>query len=231
MWFYFVFRFILLKPHFVGVQVSRENFEALTHFWRVIGHMIGIEDEFNLLTDSWATTRPRLEIICNEVYCPLLNSTTPDFYSMCNALLTGLWCFNPFLNTEAFLYYVKMVCGCPDYIYLESNLAMLEAEPKRVDKLRTMSWYARVTLFIKYLFVVYFLNFSWVRWYMNSQIHLSIYIIRRFPFLAIYYFGFRNAYVRILGESYTLWGIRKWCSRVYCKTKVYIIINKKRIKN
>lgn len=172
--------------------------------------MIGIEDRFNLMTDSWSTTRPRLEIMCNEVYRPALSSTSADFYAMSDALLTGMWCFNPFLNTDSFLYYVKMVCGCPDYLYLENDLAMIDSEPQRVDKLRTMGWYARTILFLQYLIHVYLLNFSWVRWYMNSQILLSTFIIRWFPFLAIYSFGVRKAYVRILGESYKIWDSRKY---------------------
>lgn len=198
-----------MKPHYLGVQVSIENFEALTHFWRVIGHMIGIEDEFNLMTDSWVKTRQRLEIICNEVYCPLLSSTSSDFYAMSDALLKGLWCFNPFLSTDASLYFVKMISGCPDYIYLGSNPVLLESKTKSVDKLQPMGWYARVLLFITYLIHVYLLNFSWVRWYMNSQIYISLFIIRWFPFLAIYQFGVQKAYVRILGESSKLWAKRK----------------------
>lgn len=203
------FRFILLKPHFTGVQVSRENFEDITHFWRVIGHMIGIEDEFNLMTDCWATTKPRLEIVCNEVYRPFLSSTTPDFHTMGDALLTGMWCFNPVLNTDAFLYYVKMACGCPNYLYLENNLDMFDSDAKQVNKLREMNWYARLILFLQYSIHVYLLNFSWIRWYMNMQIHISMAIIRWFPFLAIYYYGYKKAYLRILGESYNILGNRK----------------------
>lgn len=201
---FYDYRFILLKPHYLGVQVSLENFEALTHFWRVIGHMIGIEDEFNLMTDSWETTRPRLEMVQKEIYTPLLNSTTAEFYTMSDALLKGLWCFNPLITTDAFLYYVKMVCGCPDYIYLESSLSMLDSDPTRVNKLRALDWYSRTILFIQYMLHAYFLNFSWIRWYMNSQIYMSLFIIRWFPFLAIFQFGVRKAYVRILGESYQI---------------------------
>lgn len=34
--------FITLRPDILGVQVSRKNFEAFIHFWRVIGNMIGM---------------------------------------------------------------------------------------------------------------------------------------------------------------------------------------------
>lgn len=188
----------------MGVQVSRENFEAMTHFWRVLGHMIGIEDEFNLMTDCWATTRPRLEMMCNEVFAPYLSQSTEDFFTMSDSLLKGMWCFNPFLDTSAFLYYAKMVCGCQDYIYLENNLSMLDTDSKRVDQLRSMGWYSRVILFLQYMIHVYLLNFSWVRWYMNAQIYISSVIIRWFPFLAIFQFGMRRAYVRILGETHKI---------------------------
>lgn len=195
-------RFILIKPHLLGVQVTRDDHEALVHFWRVIGHMIGIRDEYNLLTDSWATTRPRLQLIMADVYRPSLSHTTDEFYRMADHLLRGLWCFNPFLSTPVHIYLAKMIAGCDGYVYFDSDPAMLEQSVDAVvyENRQNIGWSARYTLWLFVTLHSYGLNFSWVRWYMNAQIYLSSVIIRWFPFLAIYMFGVRQAYVRILGE-------------------------------
>lgn len=197
----------------LGIQVSRANHEALVHFWRVIGHMMGIHDEYNLMTDSWTTTRTRLQLVLDGVYRPLMHNSTAEFYRMADYLITGLWCFNPFLNTQAYVHYMKSMSGCPEYVYFGSDPAILNDEALTNDgkelfevaaeNLSLLDWIARWKLWLMVTIFGNLLNFSWVRWYLNQQIYVSIVIIRWFPFLAIYAFGVRRAYVRILGER--LW--------------------------
>lgn len=186
----------------LGVQVTRANHEALVHFWRVIGHMIGIQDEYNLLTESWATTRPRLELLLVEVFQAALDNPSKEFYQMTDHMITGLWCFSPFLDTPSHLYFTKMLCGCKDYAYYGSDLRILEQNDGNADgkPFSELSWYARYSLWMVVSMHGYALNFSWVRWYMNLQMFISKTLITWFPFLAIYMYGFRRAYVRILGE-------------------------------
>lgn len=192
----------------LGIQVTRANHEALVHFWRVIGHMIGIRDEYNLLTDSWATTRPRMQLMLTEIFQPSLSHTSKDFDRMADHMLSGLQCFSPFLNTPANVYFTKMLCGCTDYVYFGSDPLILEQLDGNADSaalfdgkpLHELNWYSRWRLWMFVSLHGYALNFSWIRWYMNLQIYMSKIIITWFPFLAIYSFGVRKAYVRILGE-------------------------------
>lgn len=180
------------------MQVTRDNVDALVHFWRVIGHMIGIEDKYNLCTNSWPTTKLRLEIVLAEVYRPNLQNTPADFLHMATALLNGLWCFNPFLTAESFIYFTKMMSDCDGYVYMGSNLNMIEHGAEATDKLDEMHWYSRLILWFQFTMHCYLLNFVIIRWYMNSQIHVSTFIIHYFPFLAIFKFGVNKSYVRIL---------------------------------
>lgn len=183
----------------LGVQVSKENFEAMVHFWRVIGHMIGIQDRYNLCTDSWDTTRPRLELVLNDIYKPALERAPARFVDMANALLNGLWCFNPFMTAEAFLYYTKAMSDCCGYVYLGSDLRQLDSAANvESGQISRMHWYSRLILWLQFTTHTYSLNFTILRWYMNSQIRISIFIMKYFPFLAIYQFGLKKAYVRIL---------------------------------
>lgn len=187
----------MIKPHMLGIQVSQDNFEAMVHFWRVIGHMIGIQDRYNLCTDSWNTTRPRLELVLHDIYKPALEGAPARFIDMATALIEGLWCFNPFLTTETFLYFTKIMSGCEGYVYLGSDLRQLESVSNDANVSR-MHWYSRFILFFQFTMHTYALNFALVRWYMNAQLRVSVFIIKYFPFLAIYQFGLNKAFVRIL---------------------------------
>lgn len=191
--------FITLRPDILGIQVSRKNFEAFIHFWRVIGCMIGIEDRFNLCTNSWETTRGRLECVLDDIYKPSLEHTTPEFDSMADALINGLWCFNPMLNPPSILFYTKYLTNCSGYVYFESNLQALEADLEHSRGLvDSMDWYSRLMLFLQITVHGYLLNFWLFRWYFNLQVWSAKFLITYFPFLAFYQFGVKRSYVRIL---------------------------------
>lgn len=171
----------------------------MVHFWRVIGHMIGIQDRYNLCTSSWHTTRLRLELVLGEIYKPAMERVPARFVDMATALINGLWCFNPFLTAESFLYFTKILCDCDGYVYLGSDLRQLNsASDVASAKISQMHWYSRLILWFQFTIHTFALNFLLVRWYLNSQIRVSNFIIKYFPFLAIYQFGLNKAYVRIL---------------------------------
>lgn len=158
--------------------------------------MIGIDDKYNLCTDSWATTKPRLEALISECYRPslVISSTSEKFTDMSRALVTGLWCFNPFLSFDAFLFMTKMITGCPNYDYFEKNPSLQSETKANVEKL---GWYDRIILYLMTLVHSCWLNITILRWYFNAQIHSSLVIIHYFPFLAFFKFGIRDSYVRI----------------------------------
>jgi len=189
--------YIAIKPEILGIQATDEDLEAFIHFWRVIGYMIGLDDKYNLCTDSWSTTKPRLEAMLSHVFRPSLDisSASEKFTEMSRALITGLWCFNPFLSFDAHMFFMKMVAGCRSYDYFEKNVSNQLETKANLEKL---GWYDRVVLYLLSLAHTCWLNITILRWYFNSQIHLSLVIIHYFPFLAFYKFGIRDSYVRIL---------------------------------
>lgn len=41
--------YALVRPHLLGIKHDNdEDREAFVHFWGVIGHMLGLKDEFNM---------------------------------------------------------------------------------------------------------------------------------------------------------------------------------------
>lgn len=195
--------FITLSPEKLGIQLSREDLEAFVHYWRVIGHMVGIDERFNLCTDSYETTRRRLAVIRDEIYRPSLENTTQQFFEMANAMIHGLWCYNPFLDTDAFLYFTRWLCDCKDHIYFGSDPRILQTDPHASKKIiASMGYYSRWILFLQITMHSFLINFAAMRWYLNFQLWLSKYIIYYFPFLGFFKFGIRQSYVRILrGEK------------------------------
>lgn len=190
--------YVLLKPHLLGIPVSRANFEAYVHFWRVNGHMIGIEDRFNACTDGWDTTRPRLEYAMNEIFKPALENASADFYRMTTAAIDGLWAYNPMLDAPAVFYVTKYLTGCEGYTYFESNLDALDDDRgKNKRALNELNWYSKFIL----LFVVtvhsYLINFPIFRWYFNFQLKFFRFVNTNFPILAIVKFGVKTAYVSL----------------------------------
>lgn len=159
--------------------------------------MIGIKDQHNLCTDDWKTTKPRLEAMLSQVISPALYNTNKEFYVMSDALIKGLWCFNPFLDTDAFLYFMKRLGDVPDYHYHASEVEKTDSKKLSISNL---SWYSRYILWLLVLAHETLLSFTLIRLYLNSQMVLSETIITYFPFLAFYKFGIKNSYVRILKE-------------------------------
>lgn len=191
--------YIALRPDILGIQVSRKNFDAFIHFWRVIGHMIGIEERFNLCTDSWVTSKPRMECVLEDIYRPALENTSVNFDKMANALINGLWCFNPMLNPPSIMYYTRYMTGCAGHVYYENNLEALEVDLSHSRGiLDSMDWYSKLMIFFQITVHGYLLNFFVFRWYFNLQVWISRWLITYIPFLAFYMFGVKRSYVRIL---------------------------------
>lgn len=191
--------FIVLKPHKLGIQLSNKDFEAFVHFWRVIGHLIGIQDRFNVCTDSYRETRIRLKRMLSDIYRPYLEETGDDFMIMSKALIEGLWCFNPMLDTDASIYLTKWISGCKNYVYYESDPKAADIDLDDSRKIiQSYGWYTRWIIYLEITAHTYLVNFFPFRWYFNNQVWISQHIIYWFPFLAFYKFGIKQSYVRIL---------------------------------
>lgn len=191
--------FIILKPHKLGVQVSSKDMEAFVHFWRVIGHVLGIDEKFNVCTDSYRTTRPRLQLMLDDFYRPFLSETGNDFMIMAKALIEGLWCYNPTLDPDASIYFTKWIAGCKNFIYFESDPRVAEIDLNDCRNIiQSYGWYTRWILYLQVMTHTFLLNFAMCRWYFNCHVWLSNFIIYWFPFLAFYKFGIKESYVRIL---------------------------------
>lgn len=178
----------------LGIVYNKEDMEAMVHFWRVIGYMIGIHDRYNLCTDSLDTTVERMTQVQEHILKPALIAPSENFEKMGKALIEGLWCFNPFLDYDAFLFMTARLTGLPGYHY------WTEEHPSSGCKTKydSFSRYSRFILYYLLLVHEVWIKATLFRWYLNSQMILSRFLITYFPFLAIFKFGIGDSYVRIL---------------------------------
>ncbi|KFB44349.1 AGAP005178-PA-like protein [Anopheles sinensis] len=187
--------YIIISHRKLGIQYGPGDWEAFVHFWRVIGYMMGIEDRFNACTDSFETTEQRMSLIASEILQPALLNRTSEFEKMGRALTEGLWCFNPFVYYESFLFLTMRLNNIPGYHYWDEEAP---ANGRQKGLHEQLDRYGRFVLFaISYILSV-LLNLTIFRWYFNGQMVMSRFLITHFPFLAIYQYGTVDAYVRIL---------------------------------
>ncbi|XP_026731601.1 uncharacterized protein LOC113496544 [Trichoplusia ni] len=124
--------FTTLKPDMYGVrQLQPGDWEAYNHVWKVIGHMIGLEDKYNICRDTYDETREVCRLLQERVFTPCLENVPEHFEHMARVMLDGLWSVNPTVDTEGFLYSCRVLADVPGYIYTEKDRVDLQARIKK----------------------------------------------------------------------------------------------------
>lgn len=188
---------ITLKSKLLGITTTNEYLESMIHFWRTIGYLMGMNDKYNLCTDSWETTKPRLEILLHKLYEPYLKTLDEEFLSLARNVISALRCSNPFLTFDAFLYFIKRLAGCPGYEYLKSDYKDHVIEKESPKLYKKLSLYNRYILFLLVSIHQHFYKNTICRWYWNLRFRFAMFLHYYFPFIAFFRFGFKDAYVRI----------------------------------
>lgn len=82
-----------------------------------MGHMLGVEDQFNMCLFTIETVEHICMIMLRYIFLPLIQLETPKFKEMMNALLKGLSPFLPHMTYDFQMFNVKRVIGVPGYQY------------------------------------------------------------------------------------------------------------------
>uniref|UniRef100_A0A146LW50 ER-bound oxygenase mpaB/mpaB'/Rubber oxygenase catalytic domain-containing protein n=1 Tax=Lygus hesperus TaxID=30085 RepID=A0A146LW50_LYGHE len=156
--------FALTCPEVLGLPQSGQ--EGLVHFWRVIGHLIGIKDRYNLFQGCKKCSTAACKMIVEKVYGPGTESPPEHYNEMTDSLLKGMWPVMPIINPVAYREMVRRMCGL---------------SPKQLPWLpQTL---LNVQLTIHKLASVQLLNLVLVP-YLNFQMWLTLFFQRTAPFLA-----------------------------------------------
>lgn len=110
--------YALIRPHYFGIRDDcPEDREAFVYFWAVIGHMLGVKEQYNMCLHSL----PVVEIIClitmQYFFTPFLHFETCDFRHMIMAILDGMSDFLPNMTYDFQLFRVRRIAGVTGYQY------------------------------------------------------------------------------------------------------------------
>lgn len=191
--------FSIASKQFVGVYGSQQDLEDYCHFFRVLGSIIGIKDEYNICCETYEETLERLEVIKTEFLRPNLESPPEEFELMTRYIANGLWCFNPADSYDSVMFMIKRMIGVPDYYYHEHEIPASYDKTKL--KYHQLTLHEKFDLWTSVFLHEYLLKFKITRILMNFQTLIHEYLIRYFPFLAFYMFGFKKAFITIPADK------------------------------
>lgn len=90
--------FATLMPEQFGIVGSQEQFEAFSHFWRLIGYLLGTEDRFNCCGENLAETRRRLRSMTEDIFRQNLTKYDENFHKYTSTVWKGLWYSDPTIH-------------------------------------------------------------------------------------------------------------------------------------
>lgn len=103
--------FPVVFPERLGL--SAEGQEDFLHFWRVMGHLLGIQERFNVCRENVEECRQLCKLIVDRVFVPCLKAPPADFQHMSSSLLEGMWAVTPAVDCEAFRAFTYYLVGLP----------------------------------------------------------------------------------------------------------------------
>lgn len=188
--------FQVLMPDKFGIVGTREQFEAFSHFWRVINYMLGTHNKFNCCGETLDDTLGRLEAIREDMILPGLISADPEYENFTRISVDGMWHFNPLDNHyDSIMFIIKRAVGVPGYYYFASEASGDEKENAKIFK--QLSSYSKFNIFAKILVYEYLTKYLIFRWIFNI-IRILFALLDFYPILALKNFGKKYAYVEIM---------------------------------
>ncbi|XP_068232748.1 uncharacterized protein [Palaemon carinicauda] len=95
----------------LGMKATRTDEEALIHFWRTIGYLMGIEDRYNLAFGSLDEVKRNCHAILHQIIVPSMQTPPEGFGVMSAPLLEGVHRIVPPADPSAFMAFSKVLLG------------------------------------------------------------------------------------------------------------------------
>ncbi|KAG7204413.1 hypothetical protein KM043_004855 [Ampulex compressa] len=98
--------FSILYPRAFGIHdATPEDLEGFCHLWRVIGYLLGIEDEYNFCHGDLETVQSRAREFVEHEVKPNFRTVTPEWEHMTRCVLEGVSYCRCYVSYEAALMY------------------------------------------------------------------------------------------------------------------------------
>ncbi|XP_065167097.1 uncharacterized protein [Atheta coriaria] len=178
--------YALTHPEKIGLfHPDPVGLEGFVYLWRIIGDLMGIEDQFNICRHSAEDTRAVCQLIIEKQLRKYAEQRDPLFVKMASTLVEGMQVMQPFLCPGLTLVVILRLVS-PGSQLLKEEMAKLNK-----DQLWSYNFEQLVINSCRHWF--------W-RWYLNMTLHVSLWLMKYFPFLALWKYGRKDGYVRILEE-------------------------------
>lgn len=175
--------YALTRSKILGLHFrSAEDLDGFIHFWKVIGWILGIKDNYNLCRNSTNETIRLCEELIHQLFKPAILTTDAHYKEMTHVLLQASVLIYPFIPVNNFKGFVRFLTE-----FRVSNSSFIE----EMKELEELGLFNKLQLFKGQFFIRSFFNF---------QIRIMLFLIRYFPVLAMYKFGLKKSYVKIFNN-------------------------------
>jgi hypothetical protein len=173
---------------YFGMVGSDEDFENYNTYVRLIGHMLGIKDEFNCCGATYAETLRRIEAIKEDFFKPNLINPTTEYLEYAKTAVEGMWYLDPLLNFDSTMWQVKRALKIPGYYYFDSEIQQNEEPGSNIANIEKLSFYIRFRIFLSIITFEYLNQVFVIRWILII-FRMSLSLLEVFPIFLIYRFG------------------------------------------
>ncbi|XP_043287965.1 uncharacterized protein [Venturia canescens] len=172
--------YALLAADKLSLTNEPEGREGLNHFWRVVGHVLGISDRMNICRKNEKETTELCKLLVENVYANEMRKNNANFEHMSSVLVDGLWSVDQALDYQAIVYLWYELSGVT-YPGTLSTYSWLNMQYR--------SW------------VLYFLGLPYIGHFVrngfNYYLRLNQWIVKRCPIVAYLRFGISNARIKL----------------------------------
>lgn len=115
---------IILYPDKIGIHCSTCDLDDYVYFWRWIGYLLGIDDNYNICIGGYEQAYETCRAINQKVLVPSLHNPPAQFYPMAHAFVDGMNL--PLISTESVIATYFRISGqkCPFSVSFVNLLRM-----------------------------------------------------------------------------------------------------------
>lgn len=147
---------MVLEPKKIGFSSNKADIEKIIYFWAVIGHLLGIDDNYNICIGNYEQVNERCEIIFRKNFQMNLIKLNPDSLTMVRQIIEAMGEIVIGLYFKPFFKYILRIFS----IDPEMNLSLFE----------------KISYQITQITFLYMLHYRLCRWILNNLLRLAFYL-------------------------------------------------------
>lgn len=147
----------MLVPKKIGFSSRKEDIENIIYFWAVIGHLLGISDDYNICIGNYEQVNERCEIIFRKNFQLNLITLNSDSLTMVRQIIEAMGEIVPGLYYKPFFKYILNI------LLIEPNFHLTSFE-------KIFYQITRITF-------LHLLHYQISRLILNNLLRLSFYLL------------------------------------------------------